>query len=104
MPILERALSAVGEEDSPARVRLLARLAAAGRDDPLRDRRARLGEEAVEIAQRIGDPGILAIALEGHWVAIEGPDVVGDGSRLGAKLIALGEQIGDRERVFAGAR
>jgi DNA-binding SARP family transcriptional activator len=104
VPLLERALSAIGERDSPIRASLLARLAAAVRDEPLRDRRVGLAEEALGIARRSGDPVTLAAALEGHWIGVEGPDLYlrGDGVAVGEELISLGEQIGDRERVFAG--
>jgi DNA-binding SARP family transcriptional activator len=104
VPLLESALAAVGEEDSATRVRLLARLAAAARDDVSRERRVRLAEEAVEIAERSGDPATLAFALEGAWIASEGPDTLARGGAIeaGDKLISLGEQIGDKERVFAG--
>jgi DNA-binding SARP family transcriptional activator len=104
VPLLERALAAVGEQESRTRVMLLARLSAARRDDPGRERRVSLAEQAVEIARRIGDPVTLAAALEGQWIAIEGPEALarGDGIAQGERLIALGEQIGDRERVFAG--
>ena len=103
VPLLERALAAIGEQDDLVRVRLLARLAASGRDDPSRDRRVRLGEEALRIARRSGDPATLAAAIEGHWIAVEGPDhqLRGDGIAVTDELIALAEQIGDTERVFA---
>jgi DNA-binding SARP family transcriptional activator/tetratricopeptide (TPR) repeat protein len=102
VPLYERALAAVGEHDSPARVRLLARLATAIRDEPLRDRRLGLAQEALEMAKRIGDPVTLAFALEGYWPAVEGPDSVE--SRIGGanELIALAEEIGDKERGFQG--
>jgi DNA-binding SARP family transcriptional activator len=102
VPLLERALAAVGEQDSGARVQLLARLAAAIRDDPLRDRRVALAQEAVEIARRSGDPMTLAYALEGYWVAVEGPDAAGEGIAVGEQLVALADQIGDEERAFTG--
>jgi DNA-binding SARP family transcriptional activator len=102
VPLLERALAAVGQQDSAARVRLLARLAAAIRDDPFRDRRVALAQEAVEIARRTGDPLTLAYALEGYWVAAEGPDPRGEGTVVGEQLVSLGEEIGDEERVFTG--
>ena len=79
VPLLERGLAAVGDSDDRARVRLLARLAGAARDEPRRERRQRIGEEAVEIAERIGEPATLAVALEGHFVAVEGPDMTGLG-------------------------
>jgi DNA-binding SARP family transcriptional activator len=104
VPLLERALAAAGEQDSRTRVMLLSRLAAARRDDPGRERRVRLAEQAVEIARRMGDPVTLAAALEGQWIAVEGPAALsrGDGIAQGERLVALGEQIGDKERVFAG--
>ena len=104
MPLLERALSAIDERDSPTRVSLLVRLAAAARDDPSRDRRVALAEEALDIARRSGDPVTLAAAIEGHWIAVEGPEVYlsGDAVEVADELIALGKQAGDNERVFAG--
>jgi DNA-binding SARP family transcriptional activator/tetratricopeptide (TPR) repeat protein len=100
VPLLERALAAVS--DGPRRVRLLARLAAARRDDADREARVALAREALEIAERSGDPATLAHALEGHFVALEGPDLAADGVAIGARLIELGDRIGDRELVFAG--
>jgi DNA-binding SARP family transcriptional activator len=104
VPLLERALSAIGKQDVGLRIRLLARLAASIRDHPSRERRARLGEEALRLARDQADPATLAAAVEGHWIAVEGPDRYGrgDGVAVGDELIALGERIGDRERVFAG--
>ena len=100
VPLLERALAAVGERDSPARVRLLARLAAARRDDSSLERRVRLAKEAVGIAERIGDPATLAYALEGYWLASYSPDTAEELLRVGDKLLPLAEQIGDKEIVF----
>jgi DNA-binding SARP family transcriptional activator len=102
VPLLERALAAVAQRDSAARVRLLARLAGAIRDEPSRGRRVGLAEEALEIARRRGDPSTLAYALEGYWLAVEGPDSGGEGIMVGDQLVSLGEQIGDKERVFSG--
>ena len=103
VPLLERALAAVGEEDSHARVRLLARLAAARRDDAAREERVRLARTGVEAAERLGDPAALAYALEGYWVGSEGPDTAEELLGIAKRLISLAEQIGDKEIVF-GAR
>jgi tetratricopeptide (TPR) repeat protein len=102
--VLERALAAVGTEDSSARVRLLARLAAARRDDAPRERRVAIASEGLEMAERIGDPVTLALALEAQWVATEGPEIVQDGTGLAAtrRMIELGEQTGDKERMYEG--
>ena len=104
VPLLERALSAIEERDSPTRVSLLVRLAAAARDDPSRERRVALAEEALDIARRSGDSVTLAAAIEGHWIAVEGPELYlsGDAVEVADELIALGKQAGDNERVFAG--
>jgi tetratricopeptide (TPR) repeat protein len=104
VPLLERALSAVGTDDGSARVRLLARLAAARRDDAPREPRLALAAEALEMAERIGDPVTLALALEGRWVATEGPEAVqqGDGITATTRLIELAERIGDKERIYEG--
>ena len=104
VPVLERALAAVGTEDSTARVRLLARLAAARRDDAPRERRVAIAAEALEMAGRIGDPVTLALALEAQWVATEGPEIVLDATGLAAtrRMIELGEQTGEKERMYEG--
>src|SRR4051794_5930799 len=101
VPLLERALAAIGPRDPTARARLLARLASAIRDEPARQRRTALAEEAVAIARSSNDPLTLAYALEGQGVATEGIDPAQD-LVTAAELVALGEQLGDKERVFTG--
>jgi tetratricopeptide (TPR) repeat protein len=101
VPLVERALAVVGRGSDTTRARLLARLAAASRDDPARERRVALADEAVDLARRSGDLPTLAYALEGSWVAREAQDPRG-GIAVGDELIALGDKIGDRERVFLG--
>ncbi len=101
VPLIERALDAVGEGDSPARVRLLARLAPAIRDEPRRDRRLMLAQEALDMARRIGDPVTLAYALNGYVPAVEGPGNVGLGEAA-EELISLAQRIGDKELEYEG--
>ena len=85
VPLLERALAAIGDDDSGLRVRVLARLATAARDEPLRERRIALGKEALRIARGGGDSATLAAAVEGCWIAAEGPDehLRGEGIAVG---------------------
>src|SRR5207245_11084241 len=66
VPLLEEGLAALGDEDVELRVRLLARLSGALRDEPSRDRRERLSREAVELARRTGNQSALAHALDGR--------------------------------------
>jgi DNA-binding SARP family transcriptional activator len=103
VPLLEAALAAIGADDRPTRVRLLARLAAAHRDDARRERRVALAQEAVELAEGLGDPVTLSYAREGWWIATEGQSSPGDARALTDELIAIAERIGDYERVY-GAR
>ena len=100
VPLLERALETVGTGDSVARVRLLARLAAARRDDAPHERRVAIAAEALEMAERVGDPVTLAIALEGQWIGTEGPDGVHLAEPATSRMIELAERIGDKERMY----
>jgi tetratricopeptide (TPR) repeat protein len=100
VPLLERALEAVGARDSPERVRLLGRLAAALRDEPTRDRRVPLAEEALAMAHRIGDPETLAYAIEAHWPAVESAATLDGRIERTTELIAHGQRTGDLERVY----
>jgi len=99
VPVLEEGLAAAGDKHPVLRVRLLARLAGALRDDPARERRDALSREAVELGRRTGDLGALAYALNGRAAAIMAPDTGEEVLALGTELSALGERIGDRERV-----
>ncbi len=102
VPLLERALAAVGGQDSKERVRLLGRLAAARRDEPAREPRVLLAIEALDMARRIGDPETLAYALEAHWPAVEGPATLEGRLERADELISLGYETHDLERVFVG--
>jgi DNA-binding SARP family transcriptional activator len=101
VPMLERALDAVGEQDTPARVRLLGRLAAARRDEAERPPRVRLAEEAVEIARRIGDPATLGYALEARFPAVETTMTLDGRLERIDEILALSAQTGNREQAFA---
>lgn len=85
VPLLEEALAALGEEEPVLRVRLLARLAGALRDQPSLEPRSSLSAEAVEIARGLGDPYTLGYALVSHFAATWGPD--------GERLIGIAEEV-----------
>ena len=97
--VLEEGLAAAGDEHPVLRVRLLARLSGAMRDDPTREHRDALSREAVELGRRTGDLAALAYALNGRAAAIMAPDTGDEVLALGTELRELGERIGDRERV-----
>jgi predicted ATPase/DNA-binding SARP family transcriptional activator len=103
--LLERALDALDDTDSALRVRLLARLAGGplrAADFP-RERREELSLEAVAMARRIGDPGLLASALHGHiQAALLAPDRADDRRELIDELLAAATEAGDKEAAIEG--
>jgi len=102
--LLERALVAVGREDSIARVMLLSRLSGG----PLRDstadvqRRWSLSAEALEMARRIGDPPTLGYALLGYITSRHSPDFTPEQEKLSGELIDVAFGAGDLERAVEG--
>jgi predicted ATPase/DNA-binding SARP family transcriptional activator len=102
VPLLEDALAAISDADSVLRVQLLSRLASALCDDPSRERRERVWQQAVQAARRLGDPATLAYALDAGIAAIEGPHRVRESLMQAGEVVSLATRIGDRERAFAG--
>jgi DNA-binding SARP family transcriptional activator len=102
VPLLEEGLAALPEGDLQLRVRLLARLAGALRDEPSRERRDRLSLEAVEVARHAQDPVALAYALDGRAAAIMAEDTLDECLALGTELRDLAERVGNPERVVQG--
>jgi tetratricopeptide (TPR) repeat protein len=102
VPLLEEGLAALGDEDVELRVRLLARLSGALRDEASRDRRDALSQDAVDLARRTHNLAALAYALDGRLYAIIAPDSIAECLVLGAELCEVAEQIGDAERRVQG--
>ena len=102
VPLLEEGLAALADEDVALRVRLLARLAGALRDEPSRDRRDRLSREAVELARATESPSALAYALDGRVPVIIAPDTVAECLALATELREVAARIGDTLRVAHG--
>lgn len=98
VPLLEEALAALDEE-STLRVRLLARLAGALRDQPSLEPRSSLSRQAVEIARRLGDPDTLGYALVNLATATWGPEIEELGE-IADEVSRLAEETGDAERAF----
>lgn len=97
IPLLEDALAAVGEEDGVSRARLLARLSGALRDQPSRQVRTSLAQQAVEVAQRLEDPATLTWALDGLHMAIWGPDTVEDRIEIADEMLEMARRSGNVE-------
>jgi hypothetical protein len=102
-PLLEEALRALGDGDDTLRVRLLARLAGGPlRAQRLRDQVALFSEQAVELARKLGDPALLAYALEARHAAVWAPDNVAERIAIATEMVDLSEASGDLERLFMG--
>jgi tetratricopeptide (TPR) repeat protein len=80
---------------------MLARLAGALRDQPSRERRSRLSQEAVELARRATGAEALAYALEARVAAITGPDTIEECVALGRQMEQVALQSGDPEQIAA---
>ena len=98
VPLLEEGLAGLGEEESILRVRLLARLAGALRDQPSLEPRSSLAHEAVDIARRLGDPDTIGYALAGLLAATWGPDTE-ELSAIAEEASRLAEETGEAERA-----
>jgi tetratricopeptide (TPR) repeat protein len=99
--LLEQALAALPEGDSPLRAQVLARLAAAlyQRADQA-DRRAALCEQAVGMARRLHDPQALLVALHArHWATLA-PPLLGLRLANAAELQDIAATVGDQEMTF----
>jgi predicted ATPase len=95
--LLEEALAAIGDQQSVLAVKLLARLANSlyfVSDD---DRTLPLSLAALEMAQRLGDPEALVVALESRHTGLLSVEHLDERLRLGRELLERAEAIGDRE-------
>ncbi|HEY7496600.1 MAG TPA: AAA family ATPase, partial [Candidatus Tectomicrobia bacterium] len=99
--LLEEALEALGDGDSALRARVLARLAQELYFSASAvARRAMLSQQAVAMAQRVGDPTALAAALDSRRLDLWGPGDVQDRLAMATETIRLAEAAGDRERAM----
>ncbi len=99
--LLEEALAALPDGDSPLRVSLLSRLALElySANEPV-ERRAAVSNEAVELARRIGDPRALVTAFHArHWT-LTVPELVLERLEHTEEMLEAAEQIADREMQF----
>jgi tetratricopeptide (TPR) repeat protein len=101
-PLLRKALAALDEHDSALRAQVMSDLVRLRFfvDDP-RDYPAR-ARGAVEMAQRVGDPGTLAYVLSGTMWATYGPENVAERLAQVDHLIRLAEEAGDQRLAADG--
>jgi DNA-binding SARP family transcriptional activator len=102
IPLLEEALASLPDSDSTLRARLMARLSCAMRDQPDRERRLPLSEEAVRMARRLGDPRTLAYALNARCLSVDDPGSMERLTETASEVVSVAEEIGELERAFTG--
>ena len=101
--MLEEALRGLGEEDSPLRARLLARLSLELYYAGQPERRMLLSEASVQIARRIGDPATLAATLDARHYVLWRPENVEERLEVAGELRRIAADIGDLELELEGA-
>jgi DNA-binding SARP family transcriptional activator len=92
--LLERALAALADGDSPLRAQLVGRLAAY--TDCTR-RKPVLARQALEMARRAGETATLADVLASIQWAIRGPDTLHESLAMAEELGCCADEVGDRQ-------
>jgi class 3 adenylate cyclase len=99
--LLEEALAALPESDSPLRARLLARLAVEmySANEPV-ERRVALSGDAMKMARRLDDSEALVTALHArHW-ALTTPELVNERLAHSEEMLQVARETGDWEAEF----
>ena len=102
--LLEEALALLGKEESTIRTDVMARLSVALSFEGVAEQRARLADEAVGMARRLGAPRSLAHALAAHCDAIAGPEHSESRIDEATDVITLARECADRELEMLGLR
>jgi tetratricopeptide (TPR) repeat protein len=101
--LLEDARAMLAEESAgPVRARVLARLAAALRDQPDRGPRDALSRDAVALARALADQPTLAYTLAGRGAALYGPDDPQERLAVAEELRAVARAAQDKELELEG--
>jgi DNA-binding SARP family transcriptional activator len=94
--LLQRALAALGDDDSSLRAELMGRLAAALAYTGVEQRNPVLANDALKMARRVGDKATLANVLASTHRATCGPDTLHESLALAAELGDVADEVGDR--------
>jgi AAA ATPase domain len=100
--LLQEALDGLGPQDAPLRARLLARLSAEFAFSDETKRMESLSLDALAMARRLADPAALRAAVDARWMAVWGPDGLGERTALAAEILRLAQETGDRELELEG--
>ncbi len=98
--LLEEALAQLGDGDSTLRARVLARLAVELYFSDTAERRFRLGNEAVAMAERVADPITLAAVVSASHFAQWGSIDAASQLAVAKRAVGLAEAAGDGELLL----
>jgi class 3 adenylate cyclase len=98
--LLDETLAALDPADSSLRARVLARLAQELYYSDSAERSRSLSREAVAMAERLGDPVVLATALRTRHTALRGPGSVHERLAVSTEILRLAESSGEPELVL----
>jgi tetratricopeptide (TPR) repeat protein len=101
--MLQRALAALGDDDSALRAQLMGRVttALAFTDD---ERRTSVGRQALEMARRVADKATLADVIASTHRATHGPDVLHESLAVTQELGSLADELGDSRLRYVAHR
>ncbi len=103
--LLQRALVALGDDDSPLRAQLIGRLGAVLAYTGVEQGEPVLARRALEMARRVADKATLADVLASALWATRGPDSLRDSLAVAEELRRVAEEVGDsRLRSMAHVR
>lgn len=100
--LLAEAREALGDEDGPLLARVLGRQATELYFSDRTEERVALGERAVAMARRLGDRATLASTLSARFLTLWGPENSEQRLQIASDVVALGEEVRDRELVLRG--
>ncbi|HYB90984.1 MAG TPA: AAA family ATPase [Candidatus Binataceae bacterium] len=98
--MLEEALGALGQSDSPIRAALMGRLAEELYWSEQSSRRDELSRAAVEMARRLADKRALVDALYRRHIVLTGPDTTEERLLLSTEIIGLIRELGPSDAVL----
>ena len=102
--MLRSVLAELGVGDHLQRALILGRLAQWGHFSEPREDRVALAGEAIQIADRLGDPATRAAVLEYRYWSLSGPDELDRQLSDARKIREIGEGLGESELVLRGMK
>lgn len=104
LDLLDEAIGGLPATDSPLRVQLLARLSVASALSTSHERRAELAEQAVAMARRLEDDGLVAVALGAWCDAHAGPAAVDRRLEASEEMLGAALRAGDPDLELLARR